>query len=179
MTAEILYCKFHQYGYCKFGLNCRKFHTRDTSPSPNCGNNACRLRHPKQCRFFVLNGKCKFAENCSFRHVSNEKIMKIAVEKELGVLKEKIMVLSSQENRIVALNRELEEIKADFESVTPPAQIGSVKFNCDFCDYKASSKTVLKCHHTMKHKYSEENNPGVPTAVDVPCGPYQGTCWVS
>ena len=80
MFAETLCCQFHQYKHCKFGLKSRKFHTRDTCPNFMFEKKNCSKMHPKQCKFFVLNGRCKLAENCSFRYVSSEKVMKNAME---------------------------------------------------------------------------------------------------
>ena len=116
MFAETLFCQFHQYGHCKFGLKCRKFHTKDTCPNFIRVKKNCSKRHPKQCKLFVLNGRCKFAETCSFPHVSSEEIIKIAMEKELSGSKEDIRYLkqvnTDLENQNHKLNEKLKELEA-------------------------------------------------------------------
>ena len=50
-NLEIEICKFHQYGYCKFGAECPKFHTEDICKEFPCQNDNCSSRHPKNCNF--------------------------------------------------------------------------------------------------------------------------------
>ena len=190
MAAETLSCQFHQYGYCKFGLNCRKYHTRDTCPNPYCSNNTCRLRHPKQCKFFVVNGRCKFAENCSFRHVSNEEIIKVAVEKELGAFKEEIIALKlvneKFDNQIHEMNEKMKKLveseaqKSDLcdnifvsndifneheETIHEESQLS---FKCDLCDYKSKSQKGVNIHKGSKHKSSSTSSTS-PSQTPINC----------
>ena len=41
MAADGLFCKFNQYGYCKFGSRCKKFHTKETCLNFKCYMVAC------------------------------------------------------------------------------------------------------------------------------------------
>ena len=59
-------CKFHQYGYCKFGSPCRHFHTQDTCITENCDKLSCTSRHPRLCLYLTRFGHCKFGTACSY-----------------------------------------------------------------------------------------------------------------
>ena len=64
-------------GYCKHGLRCHKRHENELCPmNKTCNDKLCELRHPKRCKFFDINSKCKF-ENCAYAHIKNDKEIKI------------------------------------------------------------------------------------------------------
>ena len=67
MVDNVAY-KHHQYGHCKFGQKCRRFHTRHTCDNPICDKNLCSSRHPKPCTYHFQFGHFQFGANCSFLH---------------------------------------------------------------------------------------------------------------
>ena len=70
-------CKHNQMGYCKHGLRCHKRHEHKVCPmNGTCNAKLCKLRHPKRCKFFDMNSRCKF-ENCAYAHLKDEKEVKI------------------------------------------------------------------------------------------------------
>ena len=64
-----LACKFHTFGFCKFGSKCRHFHIPSTCFNPTkCKETSCQARHPKSCRYYMMLGFCKFGIDRSFIH---------------------------------------------------------------------------------------------------------------
>ena len=68
MADEI--CQHHQFGYCKYEDRCVRTHIAVTCNSVPCLDSECSKRHPRRCRFFDMYGRCRFAEQCSYLHVS-------------------------------------------------------------------------------------------------------------
>ena len=143
MAANELFCKFHHFGHCKFGSNCRKQHESQTCINFPCMNKDCNMRHPKVCKFFFQYGRCKFAEDCSFLHNTQDSPNQY-LEVEIQKLKEEITILKSL---IMKVNLSLDTVEEKTIEVE--------KYKCTECEYVASSKTVLKRHITMKHKKNE------------------------
>ena len=61
-------CHHNQYGHCKFGSKCDKFHTIATCDHFPCLDSECNMRHPRLCKYFSAYGRCMFADKCSFLH---------------------------------------------------------------------------------------------------------------
>ena len=61
-------CQHNQYGHCKFGSKCDKFHTIATCDHFPCLDSECNMRHPRLCKYFSAYGRCMFADKCSFLH---------------------------------------------------------------------------------------------------------------
>ena len=106
MAAAI--CQFHQFGHCKFAVNCDKTHTPVTCDSFPCLDSECHRRHPRRCKFYDLYGRCRYAEECSFLHYhghdqaaktrnETQKIVQEVVE-----LKQKVETLRSDNERLMA-----------------------------------------------------------------------------
>ena len=53
-TKDQPVCKFHQYGYCKFGHKCRKLHTTHTCKQYQFSDKTCVLRHPRKCNLCFM-----------------------------------------------------------------------------------------------------------------------------
>ena len=88
MAGEI--CKHNQKGFCKFGDHCRKKHINDICTS-DCQDKSCNLRHPRTCRYFILNGTCKFGEMCAYTHKETKQdILIMSLQKELKATKDKV-----------------------------------------------------------------------------------------
>ena len=152
MAANQLFCKFHQYGHCKFGAKCKKFHTKETCSNLKCKVDRCISRHPRQCKFYLLFGRCKFGDSCSFLHITAEENVVKALKEEILTLKTEMKSLMEKnceiEARLENLERENKSVnKDDIENLK-----SMEKHKCDECGYEANTLTVLKRHKTMKHK---------------------------
>ena len=159
MAADELFCKFHQYGHCKFGPHCKKFHTQQTCSNVQCKVIGCSARHPKQCKFFLMFGRCKFGESCSYLHVSARDIVDKAISDEIKTLKMDIETLKTKNSEIEALIIKVDEFEQHIESLRKESVIKDTllaKHKCDECDYEAKTLTVLKRHKTMKHKQKSD-----------------------
>ena len=146
MAAEVLFCTFHQFGHCKFGSTCRKFHTKETCNTFKCIINDCPLRHPRQCKFYVLYGMCKFGTECSFLHATIDYEVKQAIktlQDEVFSLKSEILSLRAMNHDLQSsLNSFKEELKAgkpdEIESESFP------NFSCELCDLEFISEDILQ-----------------------------------
>ena len=168
MAAEDSFCKFHQFGHCKFGPTCRKFHTKDTCSNFKCTMVACSSRHPKQCKFYMLYGRCKFADNCSYLHVPTRNTIENALSQEIESLKVEVKLLKSENIEMKSKLSRLDTIEQDIrclkeDGIGKSDSFSEKKHACDVCDYKANTATVLKRHKTMKHK-NKNTSPQDPIA---------------
>ena len=160
MAAEVVFCKFHQFGHCKFGSTCRKFHTKETCNTFKCLINDCPYRHPNQCKFYVLYGRCKFGTACSFLHASTDDEVTKAIktiQDEVSSLKSEVLSLKSMNHDLQStLNSMLEELKSgnqdkiEIESDIVPAS------SCELCDLESTSEDILKQHISTVHDTSPD-----------------------
>ena len=138
-------CRHFQCGYCKFGETCRKYHMKEICPTEGCTNKSCLKRHPKMCKFFIIQQRCKFGEKCSYKHVkaihknyNSELINKIVfLEGSIEMMKGEIAVLSE----------EIDKIKKNTH-----VESKEIVWRCEHCEYTGRSSSVLKRHITMKHR---------------------------
>ena len=141
-------CKYFQCGFCKFGENCRKQHVKEVCPIQSCAVSSCTKRHPKVCRYFLVQKSCKFGDHCSYKHISNSN------QNNIDELKEKIVFLEdsiqSMAVKIHELTEEVTNIKRDI-----PEKNEEMRYKCSQCSYTTSTNAVLKRHITMKHKSPE------------------------
>ena len=82
-----LVCKYFQCGFCKFGESCRKQHVKETCPAQSCTTRSCMKRHPKICKYFLVQKSCIFGEKCLYKHIDSSN------QNDISDLKEKIVVL--------------------------------------------------------------------------------------
>ena len=81
-------CKHFQTGYCKFGDKYKKQHVKETCENITCVQSLCRKRHPKACKFFTAQQKCKFNDGCTYKHVISKEESDISLlMNELSSLK--------------------------------------------------------------------------------------------
>ena len=141
-------CKFNQYGHCKFGPNCKHFHTKETCSKPDCNQDLCTARHPRPCVYFSRTNHCKFGDGCSYLHS-----IPASVEREIVKIKEdlKLVVtsLNIKEIEIIKLEEKVNELEKKLEAKD---LISPVSFQCDICEFHGSSQSVLKRHKSTKHK---------------------------
>ena len=160
-------CKHNQKGFCKFGDHCRNRHVKEICGSDHCRIEICELRHPLKCRFFSLNGECKFEEHCAYLHQESEaKIRVNHLERKLAVT----------EAKVEELERALEEIKTKLvfsathhlndkpcepseqpdDYLEESGKDDSSEFTCNLCDFKSSWKNGLIVHMGRKHGNIEQ-----------------------
>ena len=110
MANEVL-CLFNKFGYCRYLETCRKKHTKDICDIPQCEVNICSKRHPRTCRYYEEYGRCKFGDDCSYKHNKSETNSEIG--KELEKVKDKIRLLESiVEKKEEEIKRLLENVKS-------------------------------------------------------------------
>ena len=109
MIREV--CLYDKFSYCQNGVRCRRVHLKETCLIRECDYRKCNKRHPRPCRFLMLNGFCKFGSSCRYSHRlpknvedQNEKIK--AIEEEIKVQNEKI---KSAEDKNVTLEKMVED----------------------------------------------------------------------
>ena len=108
MTVSVQpFCKFHQFGYSKFGEMCRNYHAPNTCFDPiKCKETSCTARHPRPCRYDLKFGHCKFGSDCSFHQnndFSDDDDRKKVVTKLKETLTNVLLSLKSKENEIKEL----------------------------------------------------------------------------
>ena len=133
-------CKHFQCGFCKFGESCQKQHIKEICLVQSCTSKSCIKRHPKNCKYFSIQQSCKFGDHCAYKHNFNSDKSKnkiIALEAAVEFMKA----------QICDLTEEVKNIKSKKHKVR-----SDLSLKCEICDYKASTKSVLKRHTTTKHK---------------------------
>ena len=174
-------CKHNQSGFCKYKLECRKRHENKLcSEASTCTSKECQYRHPKVCRNYNGEGKCRFRESCSYKHekefnkdlkgkeVMDQHTKEInSIKEEMNKLKE---VVSLMEKQIMVLNQELQtsketnvgevvklvvslldDSKASAMSSTEANQ-NEISTNCDICDFKCENEKLLITHMSEEHE---------------------------
>ena len=87
-------CKHFMYGYCKLKHKCPKEHIDILCQNyRECDNNGCVKRHPKTCRYFARNRRCRY-ERCAYSHDEDGIDFKIeTAENEISALRDDIKEL--------------------------------------------------------------------------------------
>ena len=92
LDSEKIVCKYFDNGYCRFGNECKFWHSEENCSEIKCGNIGCIKRHPKPCSYYKRK-KCKFAEHCKFKHdsIENDESEKMKIKlKDLEEANEKL-----------------------------------------------------------------------------------------
>ena len=116
-------CKHNQSGYCKHGTLCHKRHENEICPKNNiCNDMSCEMRHPKRCKYFEINNRCKF-ENCAYAHNKDENQAKIeALETKCSKLENEVKDLKEEQEkfnpRIDLMGKGLMKLKREVERLT-------------------------------------------------------------
>ena len=104
-------CQYNQFGHCKFGTRCEKFHTTETCDSFPCVNRECDKRHPKLCQYFAVYGWCRFAGNCSFLHYDASRCVHTSTSSTSQGLQEVMQAMSELKNEIKTLRFEVDRLE--------------------------------------------------------------------
>ena len=117
MEQEV--CKYHQRGYCKFRSECQKYHENEIWKDQSCSSQACRRRHPRLCKYFCENMRCKFGKDCSYVHRENVNKGEInELTEELKNIKTEMNVLKNTVNSLNQIKEEGKVIKNMIRSLT-------------------------------------------------------------
>ena len=139
---KIVICKYNNSGFCKFEDHCKYIHIMTNCTKMQCKTKGCPNRHPKPCRY---KERCKRIRTCKFKHfeTNNEKMKKEEKETLIKELREEI---TKQNENIKEKEKIIKELKDD----------KGVKYSCDLCLYKATTKDSLTKHQQSIHvlKYS-------------------------
>jgi hypothetical protein len=159
---EQTFCKYHNSGHCKFGENCRHYHTKYTCSNIQCDEPSCTNRHPKPCNYFLRFGACKFGSKCSYRHNTNTsddefKTLQSEITNIKETLKDVLSALKDKENKIKVFEQRIACLEGKSkvsggETYKCNESKELENFKCNYCDYVAVSGTALKSHVTKKHK---------------------------
>ena len=165
MTAESPFCKFHQFGHCKFGQVCKKKHTQETCTTFHCKVEDCTSRHPKLCKFFAQRGWCKFGDECSFfHHSASEQInankheienLKTDIEVlkcEIDTLKSRTLFLESILTKMDNIEDELKDIRSALDSEKSYIK----QNNCIKCDFEPNNEAQVTHHVRLNHEDKQE-----------------------
>ena len=152
-------CRHFQTGFCKFGDHCQKLHVKEVCEIPSCIQSLCKKRHPKVCKFFMNQQKCKLNDSCAYKHViSKEKSDSSILVNELKSLKEAINVMSE---KILNFESEIAKFCTKSPSTskieTKQSEIEVEKQNkCDKCDFETfCGPKSLKFHKKWVHSCRE------------------------
>ena len=131
-------CKFHKTGHCKFGQNCRHFHSFTICSVANC-DKKCPNRHPKPCHNHARFGRCKFGSSCSYLHCNSAPANDSLADdvKELKeALKQVMQILKAKEDQIQMLEEKMLTVIANANiSSTSDASFPSLeKMRSEVCE---------------------------------------------
>ena len=169
-------CQFNNYGYCKFGSQCQKKHYNTVCELlDDCTENKCEKRHPKVCRFYSKNQKCRHQESCAYTHKGKEdkqtkvigQITELLIkhEKDITQLNEEVSILKNlvqymAHELVKHFNKEVESTdneknvhKEDIETAPPENGL-----KCGKCEYTTKNKNMLKKHMNTKHMEQKRQN---------------------
>ena len=93
---------------------------------------------------FTAHNACKYVKQCAYQHKTTKAgngIIEIMIK--INALENTVTLLLE---KIIILEQELKSIDMDTHSSSTKI------YQCDKCDYKASTKPVIKRHTTTKHK---------------------------
>ena len=163
-------CKHNQTGYCKFGQKCHRHHIDAICKNErSCSKPLCNFRHRNPCKYFNVNGKCKFT-NCAYSHKKSESSVKIEqLETEVNNLKDKIFELCNNMSEMMAklMNLEVNEYHNEWLH-EPVATKTKSPYECEQCDYKCNTEIMLRKHTNTKHPV-QEMQPKLGTSCQSKC----------
>ena len=145
-------CKFHQYGHCKYGSSCRRFHTENSCSDTNCDKTLCTLRHPRSCKHLSRHGHCQFGAGCSYSHSISPP--RKCLEADFKIIQEELKLVKTVLEMKVAEIDHLKEKVNSLEDivVSMKSEHSGSSFDCNICEYKCKSEKALKNHETRKHR---------------------------
>ena len=141
---EVVVCQYFQSGFCKFQDFCRKQHIKDLCETNKCTSKVCVKRHPKECKYFKTQNGCKFNELCAYQH---------NITTDTSTIEDLVIQINTLANTVMAMSEKIDVLENILQNKCHEGNSSSTQsLQCDQCEYKASTTTVLKRHITSKHK---------------------------
>ena len=150
--------------------------------SVRCSSNSCIERHPSFCRYFKLNGICKFGQGCAYVYVKMVKTYKVNVlTKDIKNMNAEMDFLKSTVNVLVDIKKEGKVIKKTSRKLKCKIIVGdkirlleeefddsdtdescedesiALQFKCSKCNYRCERDHTLSKHINTKHSEAQHN----------------------
>ena len=177
---QIVICKFNQFGFCKFKQHCNKKHDNEIcGKQSECEDGKCSQRHPKICRNFTKDRKCRHRDNCAYLHIENVNqqtklnehmtLLMLKHERDISALIEEVNSLKSLVQSMsiqLDVTKEKEVISEDFADKDNdkvqegPEKVSSSEpeYKCDLCNFKSEKLITLNKHKNTKHDHNQIKN---------------------
>ena len=135
-------CRYYDRGFCKYGDSCENHHSENMCSNflkdGKCMTNACLMRHPKNCHYWMKNEDgCRFEKNCQYLHKIEKKFKRFTNE----VSHSKVQRFSCTECNFIT-NK-----KSEFDIHDEKMHKECTK--CDQCDYQATNKEKNMINHVQ------------------------------
>ena len=159
-------CRYFNRGYCKYGMNCRFYHSqvicKEYAEEGGCQTTGCSKRHPRQCRYWTENPEgCRRSDTCQYLHVkieslSNNESDNTDIMGEVGEDKERVYPCdkrdSYHDNRNASrCHRRSTDQETEESYLVLKGSDGKARFVCKKCEATFTSQKSIKQHDTMKH----------------------------
>ena len=120
-------CSHNNFGFCKFGENCRFDHPTQVCRKTSCQTRSCGKRHPKPCNNHFLKKHCRFGHGCKYDHVYDCEMcdnLVYLVEKEVKQGEES----SKMKDELIAkMTKEIQDLKKDKDSLEKKVNASDTK----------------------------------------------------
>ena len=165
MNSEVI-CRFNQYGYCKYGNHCFRKHVDKICENGRCSASNCKLRLPRNCKYFFRYRYCKFGQFCRFNH---EEIGKKQKSEEIDTLKIDIEKFKQEiDEKDKHINRKESEIQELEKSLGLQGE-GRDRFKDKIDDLETRIKDLEKENKELKNNMEEirEENESLNNEIAV------------
>ena len=166
--SDKIVCKYFDNGYCRFGNDCKFWHSEEVTCSKSrCENVKCLKRHPKPCSYFRRR-KCKFAERCKFKHDpldTNDNDETLVMTNKIKALEEanknlkkdlelKVIIIQAKDEDIKTLKKENQVMKSELDERKKQTLTQNM-IKCKKCTSSLNSEDDLKKHMLDEHKETD------------------------
>ena len=133
--AAMNICVYNKFGFCKYGVTCRKKHEELKCENASCEIFDCLKRHPRECRYFRDFKRCKYSDYCRYEHkeISDmDENGNLKCKDETKILELEMRLENAEKNLRILSEKliEKEELFQDLEKkLSELVNAGSVKTN--------------------------------------------------
>ena len=169
MIREV--CLYDKFSYCKNGVKCTRVHLKDVCQNRDCNYRKCDKRHPNPCKFFRMNGYCRFGTRCRYSHrlpkdieeqnqriesleIKTAKLMEVVDAQEITIKELNKKLLKKESKELDELQKQVDCLRA--ENIDREKAIE--KLERDFKDFKHLSEANDKINIGIEDKVSDEND---------------------
>ena len=159
-------CRYFNRGYCKYGMNCRFYHSqvicKEYAAEGGCQTIGCSKRHPRQCRYWTENPEgCRRSDTCQYLHVkieslSNNESDNTDILDEVGEDDESVSPCDKRDSyndnkNVPQCHRRSMDPETEESYVVMRGNDGKARFVCKKCEATFTSQKSIKQHDMMKH----------------------------